>query len=114
MHGKRNMIGIFSSSYPLTAIDPLAAQNAIDYLEQNGCRVKKSTVEKLIICYDTCHTDDKDYSLIQLFFVYFPVTCIPSQRCDHTPIQYDTQALEQYFCHRQNMQPAMVTTPESQ
>ena len=41
MYGKRDTIGIFSSSYPLTAIDPLAAQNAIDYLEQNGCRVKK-------------------------------------------------------------------------
>ncbi len=34
-------IGVFSSSYPLTAIAPAAAENAIHYLEQCGYSVKK-------------------------------------------------------------------------
>lgn len=41
MRRQYHTIGIFSSSYPLTAIAPKAAQNAIDYLEGNGYRVKK-------------------------------------------------------------------------
>lgn len=34
-------IGVFSSSYPLTAIAPQATRQAIDYLESQGFRVKK-------------------------------------------------------------------------
>lgn len=41
MRRQYHTIGIFSSSYPLTAIAPKAAQNAVDYLEENGYRVKK-------------------------------------------------------------------------
>lgn len=41
MRRQYHTIGIFSSSYPLTAIAPKAAQNAVEYLEENGYRVKK-------------------------------------------------------------------------
>lgn len=34
-------IGVFSSSYPLTAIAPQAARQAVEYLESQGARVKK-------------------------------------------------------------------------
>ena len=34
-------IGIFSSSYPITAIAPEAAENAVHYLEQCGYSIKK-------------------------------------------------------------------------
>ncbi len=42
MPHQAEMIGIFSSSYPLTAIAPEAAENAIRYLEQGGYSVKKA------------------------------------------------------------------------
>lgn len=43
-------IGIFSSSYPLTAIAPKAAENAVHYLEQCGYSVKKANCsEKWIV-----------------------------------------------------------------
>ena len=44
MLNKGDTIGVFSSSYPLTAVDPEAAQNAIHYLEQCGYSVKKRKI----------------------------------------------------------------------
>ena len=41
MRRQYHTIGIFSSSYSLTAIAPKAAQNEVDYLEEHAKRVKK-------------------------------------------------------------------------
>ena|GEM_PF-4625836 len=37
---KRDVIGIFSPSYPLTALAPEATRAAIRYLENQGYRIK--------------------------------------------------------------------------
>lgn len=37
-------IGIFSPSYPITAISPRAAENAVEFIESNGCKVKKGSL----------------------------------------------------------------------
>ena len=37
-------IGVFSPSYPITAISPSAAENAVKFIESNGYKVKKGSL----------------------------------------------------------------------
>lgn len=68
-------IGIFSSSYPLTAIAPKAAENAVHYLEQCGYSVKKGKLFGKMDCYRSGSIRERAEEFNEL--LYDPeVTCL--------------------------------------
>lgn len=72
---KGDTIGVFTSSYPITAIAPEATKNAVEFLESRGYRVKLGGLTGKQDCYRSGAARERAEELNELF--YDPeVTCI--------------------------------------